>query len=191
MHHAGGGANFCVGIGRHVFLDEVDKARLALHQAQQLQGSGVVGDLDGFFDQFFHRDFDALFYDFFDNLLNGHLDARFHNFFHDLLDRNFDAHFLGRHIGGKGFTRANAGHVGGQAAVAEDGKKAADRNGDAAQKRWGGVVHESTSRRPFSGPDGIDSQPVTDDSKSVRGAQWQPVEASDFKGWAYAPLQTG
>ena len=124
MHYAGGRTHFGVGVSHHVFLHKVHKTGFALQQAQQLER----GSITAFFHHFFH------------NLL----DRDFHAYFDNFLDRHLDAHFFWRdgwNIGGQSFATAQAADVRGQAGVAQNGKKTADRNGDAAQEGGRGVVH--------------------------------------------------
>ena len=130
MHHTCSSADFGIGVGGYVFLDEVHKACFALHQAQQLQGCGLRGHFHGFFHDLFDRNLYALFHGFLDDLFHGY----FHVDFDDLLNRHFDTHFLGRHISRQGFACAQAGDVSRQTAIAQDGKKTTDRNGDAAKE---------------------------------------------------------
>ncbi|KEH13809.1 hypothetical protein GY15_09635 [Delftia sp. 670] len=141
VHHAGGGADLGVGVAGHVFLHEVHEARLALQQAQQLQGGGASGCgrlRDGLFDDLLDRHLDTLFNHFLDHLLDRHLDADLD----DPVHGHLHAHLLGcgrRHVGGQRLPVAQAGHIGGQGAVAEDGEETADRDGDAAQERGGSL----------------------------------------------------
>ena len=122
VHHAGGSADFGVAVLRHVFLHKVHKARLALQQAQQLQGGGGRGVFDAALDDLFHHFF------------HGHFHPHFDDFFH----WHFHAHLFGGRVGGQGLARAQAVYIGGQAAVAQDGEEAADGNGHAAEKGgWG------------------------------------------------------
>ncbi|MNT30315.1 hypothetical protein D3C72_1661030 [compost metagenome] len=186
MHHAGGSANLGIGIGGDLFLDEVDKARLALHQAQQLQGCGVGRHLNGLFHQLLDGYLDALFHGLLDDFFHGH----FHADFDDLLDRDFYAHFLGLHIGGQGLAAAQAADIARQTAVAENGEETADRNGDAAEKGWGGVVHESTNMRPHRGPGCAErSGPPGTSGGSESGMQGHGsiCKSGDFTGCAYVP----
>ena len=130
VHHTCSSADFGIGVGGYVFLDEVHKACFALHQAQQLQGCGLRGHFHGFFHDLFDRNLYALFHGFLDDFFHGY----FHADFDDLLNRHFDTHFLRRHISRQGFACAQAGDVSRQTAIAQDGKKTTDRNGDAAKE---------------------------------------------------------